>query len=198
MVWRTFLPLAMILSAQTAEAGPRQDPVSRLPALPRADPAATGDSSPLNSELAMAHAPKLVEATRAWSSSMRGQWAIPRALRELAIVRTAQIADSAYVLYQHRPMLKVCGYSDRQIADLHNWRSSRSFDPKSRALLAFVDEMGNRGNVSDPTFNALAAHFNPREIVELGFTVSSYYGTAIMLKGLKVRTDDHAAYPHVC
>ena len=47
------------------------------------------------------------------------------------------------------------------------WRTSKLFDEKERALLAYVDEMADHGNVADEAFDALERFFTPTQIMEL-------------------------------
>jgi AhpD family alkylhydroperoxidase len=52
---------------------------------------------------------------------------------------------------------------------LPEWRTSRLFDDRERAALAYVEEATRHKKVSDPTFDALRKHFSERQIVELTF-----------------------------
>ena len=92
--------------------------VSRLPPLPySSDPALREffddtrrrGGHVINLHLTLAHAPKMALARRATANAIRYDAAIPRLLCELAIVRTAQIAGSAYELNQHLPMALAAG-----------------------------------------------------------------------------------------
>jgi alkylhydroperoxidase family enzyme len=65
----------------------------------------------------------------------------PRRLIELVIFRTAQIVGSDHELNQHTPLMKLCSYSDQQIAEIADWRRSMSFDDKQRAALGYVEQM---------------------------------------------------------
>jgi alkylhydroperoxidase family enzyme len=85
--------------------------------------------------------------------------------------------------------MKMCGYSREQIAQVATWQSSKLFDDKQRALLSYVEQMAHGGNVDDATFAALAKFFTPQEIVEITFTVGSYYGTGLFTKALKIEIE---------
>jgi hypothetical protein len=84
-------------------------------------------------------------------------------------------------------MMKMCGYSREQIAQVATWQSSKLFDDKQRALLSYVEQTAHGGNVDDATFAALAKFFTPQEIVEITFTVGSYYGTGSVHQGAEDR-----------
>ena len=113
--------------------------ISRLPPLPQPlDPilaemfakrrAQGGDI--INLQIATGHAPQFARAASAMAFTIRFDAQTPRRLRELIIMRTAQIVGSTYEINQHVPLMKMCGYSDAQIAALPTWQASRTARPK--------------------------------------------------------------------
>jgi len=172
--------------------------VSRLPPLPQPlDPImqemqkqrrAMG-AELINLQLTNGHAPKFSRASAGMAFTIRFDAVTPRRLLELVILRTAEIVGSDYEINQHRPLMKLCGYSDAQIAAIPSWRASSLFDDKQRAVLAYVDQVAHGGNVDDATFAALAQHFSPQEIVEITYTVGSYYSTGLVTKALRIETE---------
>ena len=95
----------------------------------------------------------------------------PRPLRELMILRTAQLSDSAYEWHQHRLMAAEAGVPEQQISELAMWRHSEAFDARERAALAFTEAMA-AGAVNDPTHAELARHFDAEACIELAMTAS--------------------------
>ena len=167
--------------------------VSRLPPLPQPlDPLLKemydkrGPAAVINLSLARGHAPKLAKAAEVSAFAIRFDTVVPRSLIELVIYRTAQIVGSDYEINQHTPMMRMCGYSDQQVGQVATWKTSTLFDDKQAALLGFVEQMAHGGNVDDATYARLEKHFTPQEIVEITYTVGSYYGTGLFLKALKV------------
>jgi alkylhydroperoxidase family enzyme len=75
--------------------------------------------------------------------------------------------------------MKMCGYNDQQIAEVVDWRQSAFFDDKQRAMLGYVEQMANGGNVDDPTFAELSRFFTPQQIIEISYTVGTYYSTGL-------------------
>jgi len=116
------------------------------------------------------------------------------------IFRTAQIVGSDYELNQHRPLMKMCGYSDQQIAEVVDWRRSTFFDDKQRATLGYVEQMAHGGNVDDPTFADLSRFFTPQQIIEISYAVGTYYSTGLLTKALKIQveTDGRLTVPGEC
>jgi alkylhydroperoxidase family enzyme len=190
--------LLSVLLASPISAGVEQQKVSRLPALPqpldpslkeRFDKRHAMGGAVINLTLTQGHAPKIANASEVMAFAIRFDAKTPRNLRELTIFRTAQIVGSDYELNQHTPMMKMCGYSAEQIAQVATWQSSKLFDDKQRAVLAYVEQMAHGGNVDDTTFANLAKFFTPQEIVELTYTVSTYYGTGLVTKALKIEVE---------
>jgi alkylhydroperoxidase family enzyme len=184
--------------AQPSPAEERQ--VSRLPPLPQPQPldpilqemfakrrAQGGDI--INLQIATGHAPQFTRAASAMAFTIRFDAKTPRRLRELIILRTAQIVGSDYEINQHIPLMKMCGFSAAQIAALPQWRTSDLFDDKERATLAYVEQMAHGGDVDDPTFAALQKFFTPQEIVEITYTVGSYYANGLLTKALRIEIE---------
>ncbi len=175
-----------------------QQKVSRLPPLPQPlDPImqrmferrrAQGGAI-INLQLVTGHAPKLSQAASAMAFAIRFDTKTPRRLIELAIMRTAEIVGSRYEINQHIPLFKMCGYSDVQLAALPHWQTASLFDDKERAVLGYVEQMAHGGDVDDATFAALQKYFTPQEIVELTYTVGSYYANGLLTKALRIEPE---------
>lgn len=186
-----------------------QASISRLPPLPQPldpilqdifDKRRAMGGAVINLILTTGHAPKFTRASGAVAFMIRFETSTPRRLIELVIFRTAQIVGSDYELNQHRPLMKMCGYSDQQMAEAADWRRSTLFDDKQRAVLGYVDQMANGGNVDDPAFGDLSRFFTPQQIVEISYTVGTYYGTGLLTKALKIQleSDGRLTVPGEC
>ena len=189
-----FALLGMVLAGPISATDIQQQ-VSRLPPLPQPldpilqtmfDSRAAAGGAVINLTLVRGHAPKFAKAAEASAYAIRFDATTPRNLRELVIYRTAQIVGSEYEINQHTPLMKMCGYSGEQIAQVATWQNSKLFDDKQLALLAYVEQMAHGGVVDDPVFANLAKFFTSQEIVEITFTVGNYYGTGLFAKALKI------------
>ena len=172
--------------------------VSRLPPLPDPLPAAVQElfaerlkrsGRVLNVHHTFAHAPKLSRASMQMAMGLRFETSTPRLFIEIAIVRAAQLARGVYELQQHIPMLLAEGFSPAKLDALPAWRDSTLFDDKERALLAYVDEMADHGNVTDATFARLGQFFTPTQVMELSFAAGIYYGTALIMNALRIELE---------
>jgi len=195
----TMIGWALLGALLAAPLGAEEFPkVSRLPPLPQPlDPImqemqkqrrAMG-AELINLQLTSGHAPKFSRASAGMAFTIRFDAVTPRRLLELVILRTAEIVGSDYEINQHRPLMKLCGYSDAQIAAVPSWRASSLFDDKQRAVLGYVEQVAHGGDVDDATFAALAQHFSPQEIVEITYTVGSYYSTGLFTKALRIEIE---------
>jgi alkylhydroperoxidase family enzyme len=174
--------------------------VSRLPPLPEPidpiilelfeDTLARGGHI-LNLHLTNGHAPKLARARRPFATALRSECAAPRLLREIAIVRACQFVGCDYELAQHGPMVLAAGLSQAQFEALADWRSRRDlFDERERALLAYLDCLGlDKGEVDDATFAGMEKHFSAQEILELTLCFTSYYGSGLTMRALRIAID---------
>ena len=145
----TMIAMALLGLLLAGPIGAQEFPkVSRLPPLPQPldpimqqmfDKRRAMGGAIINLQLVTGHAPKFSRAAAAMAFTIRFDAITPRRLLELVIMRTAEIVRSDYEINQHRPLMKLCGYSDAQIAAVASWRGSPLFDDKQRALLAYVE-----------------------------------------------------------
>jgi alkylhydroperoxidase family enzyme len=82
-----------------------------------------------------------------------------------------------------------CGITDTQLSDLENWRESEAFSTEERELLAMTDELTDGLDVSDATWAALAARYEPSELVELVLTCTYYSCVSRTLRALRLPVD---------
>ena len=144
----------------------------------------------LNLHHVLAHAPKLSKAS--------GQMAYRAALRDidaarftsrLAIVRAGMNANGKYEVQQHKPMLLAEGFALKKYNALANGGRASCSTRRSARILAYTDQMSNKGNVSDKTFKDLARHFDAQQIMELIVAIGTYYGTALLMNALKIKLE---------
>jgi 4-carboxymuconolactone decarboxylase len=144
---------------------------------------------PVNLYRALGNHPALTAAWTEFAKAIRHDSRTPRALRELMILRTAQIARSEYEWAHHLRMARKAGVDDAKIAALTGWRASKIFDAKERAALALTE--GVMGcNVTDEIHAEVKKHFSDAEFVELSLTAGFYAMVSRMLDAMRVTLDD--------
>ncbi len=143
-------------------------------------------TAPLNLHRIYANAPKISRRMSAVAQALRNDAIVPRADRELIILRATQLAHGDYPHEEHKPIAMSCGISAAQIDALANWRDSGLFSDRQRALLAYADAMVSAQGVDDATFDAMKRFFSTQEIVELTMNAAYYSATSQISRALGV------------
>ena len=111
-------------------------------------------------------------------------------LREMAIVRVAEILDCEYERRAHTMFGKEVGMTDEQVRTIKDWENSSAFSEIERAVLRFTDEVAKNARVKDETFSDLARHLDEGMMVELAQTVGYYGMLARILLPFEVDLND--------
>jgi 4-carboxymuconolactone decarboxylase len=144
--------------------------------------------TPPNLYRALANHPGIIAAWAEFANTLRNGTRTPRMLRELVILRGAQLARSEYEWAQHLRMARKAGVREAQIAALADWRQSAEFDAREKAALAIADAV-TEGRVSDELYTEVARHFDPHDYVELAVTAGFYAMVARTLDALGVQLE---------
>ena len=132
--------------------------------------------------------PKLVAAWTEFSKTLRYDTRTPRALRELMILRGAQLMKSEYEWAQHLRMARKSGVREEQIAELPDWETSNQFSDKEKAALALAEAVTN-GRVTEEVYAQARQHFDEHDYVELAIVASFYAMVGRMLDAMGVPLD---------
>jgi len=143
---------------------------------------------PVNLYRALGNHPALAAAWTEFANAIRHDSRTPRALRELMILRTAQVARSEYEWAHHLRMARKSSVPEEKIAALAAWRSSAAFDERERAALALTEAV-MACNVSDEVHAEVKKHFSDAEFVELSLTAGFYAMVSRMLDAMRVELD---------
>jgi alkylhydroperoxidase family enzyme len=103
---------------------------------------------PPNLYRALGNHPALCAAWTEFARAIRYESTMPRELRELMILRGAQVMRSEYEWAQHLKMARKFGVREAQIGALATWRDSKEFDEREQAALELAEAV-TRGEVSD-------------------------------------------------
>lgn len=144
--------------------------------------------TPPNLYRALGNHPKLVAAWTEFSKMLRYDTRTPRTLRELVILRGAQLMRSEYEWAQHLAMARKAGVREAQIAGLADWRASPEFDEREKAALA-LGEAVTQGQVSDAVYAQVMRHFDHHDYVELAAVAAFYAMVGRMLDAMGVELE---------
>ena len=145
--------------------------------------------TPPNLYRALANHPALVAAWTEFSRMLRYDTRTPRALRELVILRGAQLMRSEYEWAQHLPMARKSGVREAQIQALADWRTSREFDEREKAALELAEAV-TAGRVSDEAHARVTRYFDQHDYVELAAVAAFFAMVGRMLDAMGVPLDE--------
>ncbi len=143
---------------------------------------------PPNLYRGLANHPAIIAAWTEFANTLRHGSRTPRVLRELVILRGAQLSASEYEWAQHLKMARKAGVREAQIAALPDWRVSPEFDTKEKAALAIAEAV-TRGRVSDEVYEEAKRHFDHHDYVELAVTAGFYAMVARTLDALGIELE---------
>lgn len=111
---------------------------------------------------------------------------LPARLRELAILRIAHRRDCGYEWNHHREAALAEGITEQEIEAVRRGEAGTEPD---RLILRVVDELDERSNLSDTTWDALCALLDEHQRMDLIFTVGTYSTLAVAFNTLGIRTE---------
>lgn len=124
----------------------------------------------------MANAPNLALPALEVTRQLRASKELPAILRELAVLRTAQLNQSDYLFIRHSRHALAAGLSSEQVAAMAAWKSSALFDPVQAAVLALADALHAPPFVAQhETWSVLTDNLTDRAIAELIIGIGMYH-----------------------
>lgn len=138
---------------------------------------------------ALGNAPAMLDAWVGMAWPLRHDATTPRALRELMILRVAQLTDTRYEWVAHRPAALKAGVTPEQVRSLRHWEHSGEFSEVERLVLALTEAVLERRQLPDPQWSALEEHFSAGEIVELVLTAAYYSCVSCTLTALRLQVE---------
>ena len=144
--------------------------------------------TPPNLYKALGNHPKLIAAWTEFSKTLRYDTRTPRALRELVILRGAQVMRSEYEWAQHLAMARKAGVSEARIKNLASWRTSSEFSEQEKAALALAEAV-TEGRVSDEVYARAKKHFDDHDYVELALLAAFYAMVGRMIDAMGVELE---------
>jgi alkylhydroperoxidase family enzyme len=145
--------------------------------------------TPPNLYKQLANHPKVIAAWNEFARTLRHDSRTPRALRELMILRGAQLMRSEYEWAQHLKMARKAGVREAQIGALAGWRDSDEFTGKERAALGLAEAV-TQGHVPDDVYADAMRHFDHQDYVELAVMAAFYAMVARVLDAMHVQLED--------
>lgn len=149
---------------------------------------AEAGASPLNLYRILANAPEMLNAWLQFAYALRSRPALSRHIRELCILRTAQLHRCDYEWIQHEPMARKAGVTEAKIRSLQNWQVSNVFSMRERAALRLT-ELLFENKLSPNAEEHIHALFSDAEMIELILTIGFYIMVPRVLLAIDANTE---------
>lgn len=137
---------------------------------------------------ALAKTPKLLAAYSGLAQGLRHESDTPPRIRELVIMRIAQLTDSPYEWSHHYEPALAAGVTPEELNELAGWRTSSRLDEPARAALRCAEEMHDL-SLSDEALGALRREFGDQVATEIVILSAFYQCVARMLQALGLRVE---------
>lgn len=134
----------------------------------------------------LAHNAALTRSFLAFNRYILRESSLPERLREVAIMRVAQLRRSPYLWSHHVPLARRAGLTDRDIAGI---AAGALADPADMAVLGAVDDLENHCAITDSTWDALARHLDDRQRMDLVFTAGCYSLLAVTVNTYRIEDE---------
>ncbi len=139
----------------------------------------------------MANHPSLLRRWLVFANHILGKSTLSPRDREILILRIGYLCRAEYEWAQHVVIGKRVGLTDAEIKGIAEGPSTSVFsDPRERLLLQAVDELRNDAFISDATWQALQAHYNQQQLMDIVFTVGQYNLVSMALNSFGVQLDE--------
>jgi uncharacterized peroxidase-related enzyme len=116
----------------------------------------------------MAHRPEIFETIIAHMEAVLNTGTLPKALKELVIVRTSQLNRTPYCLASHTTIARKLGWSEMQIEALHEAAGSQEFSDREKVAIHLAEVMTlDAHSYSEAEFSRLRSFYSEGEVVEL-------------------------------
>jgi len=164
--------------------------LSRPEAQPLVERIAAERGSVLHLYQMLLHSPPLAEGWLGYLTAVRQKLSLSGALRELVIMRVAQLNGAPYEADQHKPIALKEGVSQAQLDALPDWAASSDFNAQERAVLQLCDTMTRQIQVPKDTLLAVQQHLGDQQTVELAATIAAYNMVSRFLEALHIHSTD--------
>jgi uncharacterized peroxidase-related enzyme len=116
----------------------------------------------------MAHRPEIFETIIAHMEAVLNTGTLPKALKELVIVRTSQVNRTPYCLASHTAICKRLGWTDVQLEALRDAAASAEFSYAEKAAIHLAESMTLYPHgYTESDFQRLRGFYSEGEVVEL-------------------------------
>jgi len=134
----------------------------------------------------MLHSPELAAAFKGLGSYYLNHGQLPFRERELVILRMAWLCQSPFEWGEHVRLGHKVGLTTTEVERLTAGSTAPGWSEPDRALVAAVEEMHGHAMIAAETWDVLAAHFTPAQLIEIPLLAGQYQGLAYFLNSIGI------------
>jgi len=117
-------------------------------------------------------------------------------LRELAILRIAQLAGARYEWAHHVTIAMGTGVTREQIKAIDAWEDSSLFSDEEKTVLRYTEEVFNNNEPGEDTFAAAAVFLDKPSLVELTLSIGYWSMVGKFLRTFQVDVEEKFLKEH--
>lgn len=156
------------------------------------EPNAWEEGSKTNILMVMGNHPELGKVYNIWGKHLLMANTLSTRALELLILRVAWRVKSAYEWHNHVGYGLNAGLTLDDIAAIRDFPEGGQWSEQDALVLRSVDELMDGGKISDATWNALGAHFDTKQTMDLVFSIGHYVMTSWALSSFGVEIEGGA------
>ena len=141
----------------------------------------------LNIFTTLAHHPKLMKRWSGFGGVLLYSGELPAREREILILRTGWNCRSEYEWGQHKRIGMDAGLTEDEV--VATTKDDGGWNADDAVLIRAADELHADSKLSDATWEALAARYSTKQLIELLMLVGQYHLVAMTLNSLQVERD---------
>jgi alkylhydroperoxidase family enzyme len=165
---------------------PYRDPTT----LPPEDREFLANLPPLNAFRLLSGCPSLFRPLIRFFSTYLNDGLLDEEIREIVILRVGYLCKSEYEVTQHIRAARSIGMSEERIDATLIDGNKDAFSEQEIAVLDYVDDVVTNAGASQITFDALAQHFSPAEMIELTVIAGTYVMWCQLFNSFDIDNDD--------
>ncbi|MFB9371422.1 carboxymuconolactone decarboxylase family protein [Kitasatospora albolonga] len=144
---------------------------------------------PLTVFTVLARHPELFRQWVGFAGTLLLAGTLPARARELAVLRTAHLRSCTYEWGHHVPVALAAGLPEGAVAAVASRLTDWDWAPEDLLVLRAADELHDRGELTDPTWDGLRELYDDRQLIELVMLIGQYTMLAFTLRTLRVRPE---------
>lgn len=154
------------------------------------EPDSWRDGSKTNIVMTLAQHPKLATAYNIFGKHLLIDSTLSGRVKELVVIRISWRLKCDYEWHYHIGYCVNLGMSLDEIAAIKDGANAAIWNEADRAVLNAVDEFIDASRLSDSTWNALSAHFDRQQIMDLVFTIGHYVMLSWAVTAFGIQLED--------